>query len=409
MSLISAAQQHLAQLNARAQAGEKLFREEAWRRMESSGLPKRGTETWKYTSIAPLDMMNWTMRDVARESALPSALAEWLQDLRAEFDVAVFVNGEYAPAVSKVSADIQISPAVIERSAFKGEDGFADVSVAVARPGLNFRVRNHVKVARPLLVLKYQDENDGWISSFNQIELGESAELTLAEVFVGGEAPYLRSDLMQVRLNEHARLTWLRNQTESPSAFHFNETQVSLAAHANLHFTQMNRGAHWLRGQMFVDLAGQEADASVHGLTFGSERQHIDQRVVLSHTAAETTSSQLFKGVFKDSAKGILNGKIYIAPGAQKVSSRQMNHNMLVGPNAEANTKPELEIYADDVKANHGATVGRLDEEKMFYLRSRGIREDLAEKLLTESFVADVLMKIPDARLRRLAGEHNVT
>lgn len=408
MSLLAAAKQHLDQLNARAQAGEKLFREQAWGRVESMGLPKRGTETWKYTSIAPLDMMNWVMRE-ANESALPSEKMEWLQELRPDFDVAVFVNGEYAPAVSKLSNDIQISAANIENSGFKGEDGFADASLAVARAGVNFRIRNHVNVARPLLLVKYQDSSDGWVSTFNQIELGESAELTLAEVYIGGEAPYLRSELVQVKLAENSKLKWLRNQNESPSAFHFNETQVRLNSNANLHFTQMNRGSHWLRGQMFVELAGKNAEAHVHGLTFGAERQHIDQRVVLSHLVGETMSSQLFKGVFKDSAKGVLNGKIYIAPNAQKVSSIQMNHNLLLSPTAEANTKPELEIYADDVKANHGASVGRLDEEKMFYLRSRGIKEDMAEKLLGEAFVADVLMKIPDARLRRLAGEQNVS
>lgn len=408
MSVLTAVKQHLERVLPRLEAGERRFREEAVLRMESAGLPKRGTETWKYTSIAPLDMMNWSVRG-ANKTELPAEKRRWLDSLRGEFDVAVFVNGEYAPDLSQLSKEIQISAAPLVASGWKGEDGFADASLAVARPGLSFRVGSRVRAARPLLLLKYQDAHEGWISTFNQLALEPGAELSVAEVWIGGEAPYLRTDLTAVTLAEGARLTWLRQQTESPSAFHFSETRVSLAAQSALHFTQLNRGSHWLRGQMFVDLLGSGAEAFVHGLTFGKERQHLDQRVVVSHLAAESSSSQLFKGVYADSAKGVLNGKIYIAPNAQKVASRQMNHNLLIGPNAEANTKPELEIYADDVKANHGATVGRLDEDKIFYLESRGIPKATAEQLLSDAFVADVLMKIPDERLRRLAGESHVS
>ncbi len=408
MSVLSAVRQHLDKYLPRVDAGERQFREDAWRRAEATGLPKRGTETWKYTSIAPLDMMNWSVRGT-NKIALPDEKKQWLNSLRGDFDTAVLVNGEFAPEISNMSADIQVSAAQLSGSGMKGEDGFADASLAVARPGLRFHVGQGVQVRRPLLIVKYQDAHEGWISSFNQIEVRERAELTVAEVLIGGEAPYLRTDLMLVSLAEGARLKWLRQQTESPSAFHFNETRVTLAANSGLHFTQLNRGSHWLRGQIFVDLLGAGAEACVHGLTFGGERQHLDQRVVVSHFAGETTSSQLFKGVYGDSAKGVLNGKIYIAPGAQKVASRQMNHNLLLSPTAEANTKPELEIYADDVKANHGATVGRLDKEKVFYLESRGIAKATAEKILGDAFVADVVMKIPDERLRRLVGEHHVS
>lgn len=407
MSLLEAVKQHLERVLPRLEPAERQFREAAFKRLESLGLPKRGTETWKYTSIAPVDMMKWSVRG-ANKVSLPEDKKRWLDSLRSEFDVALFVNGEFVPELSQMAKEVQVSAVRMMGSAIQGEDGFAEASMAVARPGLTFRVGKGVAVARPLLIVKYQDAHEGWISTLNQIELEERAELTLAEVFIGGEAPYLRSDLLQVRLKEAARLQWLRQQTESAAAFHFSECRVHLAAKAGLHFTQLNRGSHWLRGQFFVDVAGPGAEAFVHGLSFGAEHQHVDQRVVVSHLAGESTSAQLFKGVYKDHAKGILNGKIYIAPGAQKVSSQQMNHNLLLSANAEANTKPELEIFADDVKANHGATVGRLDKDKMFYLRSRAISESVAERLLSDAFVADVVMKIPDVRLRRLAGEHHV-
>ena len=168
---------------------------------------------------------------------------------------------------------------------------------------------------------------------------------------------------------------------------------------------QLNSGAAWARGSLKIDIKGEHCEANIHGLTLARGEQHIDQRVEVNHHAALTTSSQLFKGVLKDHARGVLNGKIFIARDAQKVVSSQLNHNLLLSSTAEADTKPELEIYADDVKANHGASVGQLDEAKLFYLLSRAIPRHEAVQMLARAFAGDVLMKVPALALRELLSE----
>jgi Fe-S cluster assembly protein SufD len=399
MSLITAAKQQLDLLTPAASREEKALREEAWRRMETLGLPHRRTETWKYSSLAVLDKMTWPV-PAPTSLVLPPVLVRWLAARKAQFEIAVLVDGVFRPELSALGAEIKASPAAMQP--FHGEDGFANMSLAVAKPGLRIEVAAGAKVRRPLLILKYQSHG-GWLSSFHELALGDGAELRLAEVFAGGSARFLRTDLNLATVGENASLQWLRHQGEPGDCSHFSETQVKLARASRLHFTQVHRGSRWLRAQTFIDLNGEGAEAQLQGLTFGENEQHLDQRIVLNHRAGNTSSGQLFKGVLKDKAKGTTNGKIFIAQDAQKVASLQMNHNLLLSPGAEANTKPELEIYADDVKANHGATVGRLDEEKMFYLRSRGLTAAAAEKLLSEAFARDVYMKIPDLLLREIA------
>lgn len=374
-------------------------RAEAWRRMEQTGLPNRKTETWKYSSLAPLDKMQWTVAGAAA-GQLPLEWASRIREWQKSCDVAVIINGEFEERLSNVGQGFTVSRASL--SEFNGEDGFSNLNQAIAATGIRIEAAGGRKFERPLVLFKYQSAS-AWTSHFHEIKIGTNSELSVFEILCGTQEKYLRTDLNRIQLGENTQVRWLRRQQESKEAYHFGETQIDVPANARMHFTAVHRGSKWLRGQMKMNLTGAGAEAYVHGMTFGEGEQHNDQRIVVAHTAGNTTSGQLFKGVFKERARGAMNGKIFIAQDAQKVSSMQMNHNLLLSPGAEANTKPELEIYADDVKANHGATVGRLDEEKMFYLRSRGLTTALAEKLLSEAFTHDVFMKIPDARLRAFA------
>lgn len=400
MSLTALARPHFDQIQARALGAERAFRETAWRNSEATGLPTRKTETWKYISLAAIESAQWNFNSVNLE--LPSAWSSWLSQIKKDFSVAVMINGVLRVDLSSLPKEIAVKGADFTDFQFRGEDGFSNLTAAVAAPGYRLEVAAGVKVQKPLVILNYLEGEKNWSSCFHQIRVQTGAELRLIEVWAGGASHYFRSELMEAMVEERATLSWIRHQCEGTEAVHFNETQVHLAAQADFHLTQIQRGARWSRGQMQVTLNGEQARATVHGLTFGDGEQQVDQRLVMRHLKGETESQQLFKGVFKARAKGSLNGKIYIARDAQKVNSLQMNHNLLLSAGAEANTKPELEIYADDVKANHGATVGRLDEEKMFYLQSRGLTSAIAEKLLSEAFAADIYMKIPVQGARAL-------
>lgn len=402
MSLLTSAKNYLDQMQGRPDQAVRLA---AWRRMEALGLPNRKTETWKYSSLAGLDKAGF---DLAAPAAaeLPAVWTKWLAGQSRDFNLAVLINGRLNAEYSRLEPALVAGEAVLPAGT-ELEDGFASLSLAVAQPGLKLEARAGRKIERPLVIFKFHD-GEAWASSYNEITVEAGSDLRIAELFAGSRERYLRTDHTRVRVEPGARLTWLRRQNEMPGAYHFHEAQVTLARDSRLHLTHVHRGAKWMRGQLHVTLEGSGVEAEVHGLSFGENDQHTDQRIVVRHNAGENSSSQLFKGVYKDRARGTMNGKIYIARDAQRVASRQMNHNLLLSAGAEANTKPELEIYADDVKANHGATVGRLDAAKMFYLRSRGMTAADAERLLSDAFTRDVLMKIPDPELRRLAEADDV-
>ncbi|MGE4131652.1 MAG: SufD family Fe-S cluster assembly protein [Bdellovibrionales bacterium] len=398
MRILELAEDRLNQL----QSGEKPViaeaRARAWRRLESLGLPTKKTESWRYSNFQSLECVEWKLQS-ERAGSFPGVCANWLRDWGKEFDTVVLINGQLDPAQIQVGPGYTVEAASFE--SFAGEDGFSSLNSAIATPGLKLVI--HSSPARPLLIFKFQEGEGSWQSGLHQVHVMPGVSACVAEVFVGsGDAKYLRSDLGRIEVAEGAKLEWLKLQCESTGAHHFAETKIQVKG--ELRWTQVNRGSAWLKSQLLVDLLLPETFAQTNGLTFGVRDQHVDQRVVMTHQVGHNTSAQLFKGVFADRSRGTVNGKIFIARDAQKVNSHQLNHNLLLSDKAEVNTKPELEVYADDVKANHGASVGRLDDDKLFYLVSRGIHPADAERWLSEAFTSDVLMKVENKVLRRLAG-----
>ena len=402
MNLIERAKELLAErLRTERAEGGKAFRERAWSEFERQGLPDRHNEAWKYSALTELSRKDWA--PAAASDEIPAAAAELLRAWRDEFDVAVLINGVLHKKASRLTLESGYSlGSVAGDLKMDYDDGFVSMAAAVHRGGYHLHVEDGVAFPRPLLIVNCVQGEGAWASTLNHITLGARAEMQVCEVFVGGAAAYLRTDITQAELGEGAIFSWSRLQQDSPQASHFSEAQARLAKSAQLHLTQVNSGGAWGRHSLKVAIDGEHAEAQVNGLTFGRERQHLDQRVNVLHHAGHSTSSQLFKGVLKDHARGVLNGKIYIARHAQKVNSSQLNHNLLLSPQAEADTKPELEIYADDVKANHGASIGKLDEDKLFYLMSRAIPKDQAMGMLAKAFVGDVLMKIHKPTVRAL-------
>lgn len=408
--------QYKAALIRSEAAGERAFRENAWAQYTRLGLPDRKTETWKYSSLAGLTRAPWDM--AAPSIEVPQRAVEMVARWKNIFDVMLVVNGEPRGLPPRGVSVLNFSP--LDKVWF--EDGWIGLSAALARPGFELRVGRGIRLKKPLLFLHVQTGGKSLAPSLHRIILEEGARAQVAQAFVGagsvaaspagvGEsnpnssAGYFRSEIILADVEDRAELQWLRVQFDDLGANHFSEVQCRLGEGAKLYQTQLNTGAAWSRSTLRAEIHGELAEAHIGGLTFARGSQHCDQRVEVRHLSGGTISQQLFKGVLKDRARGVLNGKIYIARGAQKVQSSQLNHNLLLTPQAEADTKPELEIYADDVKANHGASIGKLDEDKVFYLMSRGLTRAQAQHMLAEAFVADVLMKIPSKKLRLFAGK----
>lgn len=405
MSFTQATEAQFNQLLNSASGAERSFREEAWREYQRVGLPDRKNEAWKYTSLNTLTKKSWNPAPV--KAPLPPEVLKLRDEYHKKFDVAVVMNGEWRPEESLIKTpELRFTHAPLtDLQPARSQDGFVILAGALAKAGFALEIADNCELNRPLMILYSQSEGEFISSSFHKLSVGLGSRLHLAECFVGGQASW-RWHQMRVELGENSEVMWLRLQREAILSNHWLETKVDVPRSARLHFTQINSGGSWIRSHFDFDLAGEGASVQVQGLNFGRATQHVDQRLSLNHLSARTESSQLFKGVLKDSARGVLNGRIYIAPDAQKVNSSQLNHNLLLSSRAEADTKPELEIYADDVKANHGASVGRMDQNKLFYLMSRGLTENQARQMLAHAFVADVLMKIPRHDLRDLAEEH---
>ena len=378
------------------------FRTHAWNEFRRLGLPERRHEAWKYTNLDAVMKQSWA--HLPTEDELPSEVIMLRDKWKSEFDVLVIDHGRLRMDESLISDTTRscLIEAELEPASF--EDGFAHLHAALSQTPLHLRLARGQTLERPLLIIRWQAGNKSWVSSVVHFELGEGSTATLAEIFVG-KGEYLRGELGFVKLGAGARLSWLRAQHESLEATHYGEVRVELGRDSALDVTQINAGARWSRSTLTADIDQTGGEANLRGLVFGKDRQHHDQRVVSNHRAAHTASSQLFKSVLRDQSRGILNGKIYIARDAQKVNSSQTNHSLLIGKGAEADTKPDLQIYADDVKANHGASIGRLDDDKIFYLQSRGLRAEEAERMLAQAFVGDVIMKIADETLRDLATD----
>lgn len=389
-------------LKGTSSPAETAFRERAWQAFVKQGLPDRSNEAWKYSTLGALTQKNWTAATSLANA--PVLALDLVREFKADFDIALMVNGELQPQHSLLTLEagyeFKRRSFTSGRGTLNYDDGFLSAAAAVNRGGYELTIAPGLEIKRPLLIVHCHQGEGSWSSTINRIAVGKGARFSLAEVFIGAGSSYLRTDITQLEVADGGHLNWVRAQQESELASSFAEVQGHLRAQSGLSLTQVNCGAAWSRNSLKIDIHGEGAEAQINGLSFGRGQQHVDQRVQVSHHAPHTTSAQLFKGVLKDGARGVLNGKIYIAKHAQKVASSQLNHSLLLGSGAEADTKPELEIYADDVKANHGASVGRMDEGKLFYFLSRGITRERAQQMLAQAFVSDVMMKIPSPVLR---------
>lgn len=388
-----------------APVAEKRFRADAWAQYSRLGLPHRQTETWRYSNLNAVLKTDWPLAGHLSDSSILEEVERIREKWRLQFDIAVVLDGLFRPELSETGGYKVSALDLSSLGDVRFEDGWGGLSAALARPGFSLEISGE-RAKRPLLIVQAHSGGAVWSTSVNRIVLSSHSSAEIASILIGPNSKYLRSDITLVDLGESSRLEWARIQHESAEAYHFSEVQGRLTKGSRLNLTQLNGGAAWSRTSLRAQILGDLGEAHIHGLTFGRASQHIDQRVEVRHSSAHTTSSQLFKGILKDAARGVLNGKIVIERDAQKVVSSQLNHNLLLSKTAEADTKPELEIYADDVKANHGASVGRMDEEKLFYLMSRGIPREQAQQMLAHAFVGDVLMKIEAPLLHQFADEN---
>jgi Fe-S cluster assembly protein SufD len=383
----------------------------------SAGLPDTRVEAWKYTALRALGQRSFASGDDQAQTRVVDAASLILPGV--EGPRLVFVNGVFRAdlsALDSLPAGLTLQPLsqalhgdteplrfALSRHYRETGDAFARINAASARDGVVLRVAANAKIAAPVQLVFVGAAAEAALAwhARNVIELGDSAELTLIEQHVAsGEQDHLATLVSDIELHQGARLhhTVLQNAAIGASLVRRNSLRLHARAHATLHVLEL--GGALVRHDLQAELLGDGAQLDTRGVFMPHGRQHIDTQLAIRHQALNTTSSSNWRGVANDRARGVFRGAIVVAPGADGSDASLSNKNLLLSASAEIDTKPELEIYADEVKAAHGATVGQLDERSLFYLRSRGIPQAEARALLTTAFCRAVLDDLPNETLR---------
>jgi len=383
----------------------------------AGGLPDTRVEAWKYTALRGLGQRRFATGDAAAATRGVDAATFALPGV--DGPRLVFVNGVFRADLSALDAlpdGLSLQPLAralhghaeplrfaLSRHYREAGDAFARINAASAGDGMVLRVAAHAKIGAPvhLVFVGAAAEVELAWHARNVIELGEGASLSLVEHYVSsGEQAQLVTLVSDIELREGAQLhhSVLQNAALGANLIRRSGLRLRSRAQALLHVLEL--GGALVRHDLQAELVGDGAQLHTRGAFMPHGRQHVDTQLAIRHQALNTTSTSTWRGVANDRARGVFRGAIVVAPGADGSDASLNNKNLLLSPAAEIDTKPELEIYADEVKAAHGATVGQLDERSLFYLRSRGIPLAEARALLTAAFCRAVLDDLPNETLR---------
>ncbi len=381
-------------------------RAQALDRFAKAGLPTTRVEAWRFTSLRGLDKLSLAPAPDAAlvtVDAIPTAL-------EAPGPRLVFVAGQFRADLSRTGelpdgVVLESLSATLRNGADALADGpFRALNDALSTDGAALRVAAGVKLAVPVELVFIAAGVEGKTPLWNPritIDLADGAEATVVEHHVGSnEGAYVSNIAADIRVGTGARLHHYKLQAESLEAWHLANVVTHLAGGATYDTFVLNLGARLSRHEARQVLDGEGIEARVSGAYAIGGSQVSDITTLIDHAKPHCTSREVVKGVIDGNAKAVFQGKIIVRPDAQKTDGYQLNRALLLSDNAEINSKPELEIYADDVKCSHGATAGELDEDQMFYLRARGIPRDAARVLLIGAFLDEALEEIIDETVR---------
>jgi Fe-S cluster assembly protein SufD len=381
------------------------LRQESLARAEARGLPTGRDEAWKYTSVAALEKRGF--RAISSAPMLDAVTLSKLLIPGLDCPRAVFVNGRFSSTLSSLPRGVRVLTAAVADVDLRAQlqaptgwedDTFLNLNTALFQDVLVLEVAADARLTQPLAFLHVSLPDAEPASHHLRcvVSLGAHSQATLLERYLGwDDARHLTNSVVQVHLAAGAELTHVRLQDESPQGFHVGRVLVQQAADSRYLSHNIQTGAAWARLDLATDLNATGASAELDGLYTVNGRQHTDNHTHINHLAHHTTSRELYRGVLDGHGRAVFNGRVLVAKHAAKTDSAQANHNLLLSKGAEIDTKPELEIYADDVKCAHGATIGQLDEQQLFYLRSRGLDADAARALLVGAFAGRLVDRLP--------------
>jgi Fe-S cluster assembly protein SufD len=380
------------------------------------GLPHRRIEEWKYTDLRTL------LREVAPLAAAPdqAALERAAKAVTAHGVVdshkLVLVDGVFAPQLSdqalETGVEVRALREVLESKdvdaradllmTTAASDAMISLNTAMATDGVVIGVAENVTLTRPLHIVHIATQSKTAAFTRSLLQLAKGAHATLVESFAAAEGAvaYQVHDSVVLSVGDGAELQHVRLVEDAKDAANISTAIVTLGAKVHFNSFNLTGGVAVSRYQGFIKFSGEGTHADVNGVNLLNERQHGDTTLVLDHAVPHCTSNEVFRAAVDDQAHSVFQGRINVFPDAQKTDARMMTRALLLSDGAEADNKPELEIFADDVSCGHGATIGALDESLLFYLRARGLSENEAQALLIQAFVGEAIESIADEGLR---------
>jgi len=384
------------------------LRQVASDRFDTLGFPTTKNEDWKFTNLAPfLKTLDAEPGSLAPEELAAAPFADLGRPRL------VFVNGRYAPLLSAPPAGVKAGSlrealdsggvGQVGRYADFEKNALVALNTAEFEDGALVEIGNGCVLDSPIHLLFVS--TGGAAYPRNLILAGRDSQATILETYLGlGEQPSFTCAVTELVAGDGSVISHLKLQDETTRALHWGMLRVEQGASSNFTSYNIALGAGLARNEIAAVLAGEGAECTLKGLYLATGRQHIDNYTTLDHAREHSTSHELYKGILDGDSHGVFHGRIIVRPEAQKTDAIQRNKNLLLSRGAVVNTKPQLEIYADDVRCTHGATVGQVDQEAVFYLRSRGIGLAEARSLLTVAFTGEILEGIPVEVIRsRLA------
>jgi Fe-S cluster assembly protein SufD len=410
-SYLSAFREFESGLNGQTQKPVHSLRTSAIERFESLGFPNTRDEDWINTNVAPLTKI-----------AFDQATVETAQDLASpipglDCPTLVFVNGRHSGDPSSQvdslpdgvtltslneaieSGNQQILGHLAQHAQFN-ENTFTALNTAFINDGALIHVPRGVVVESPIHLL-FISRGAQTVSHPRVLVVAEdNTQVTVIETYVG-KGDYFTNTVTELVAGDDTVVDHYKLGLEDPRAYHIASMQTTQGAHSNVSTHSISLGGLLVRNEVNAKLAGEACEATVNGFYLLEEDQHLDNHTLIEHVEPSCTSHELYKGILGGSSQGIFRGKIHVHQKAQGTDAYQTNQNLLVSEDANVNAKPQLEIYADEVKCSHGVTIGQLDEEAIFYLRARGISEQNAQQLLVHAFANDIINKVKVESVRK--------
>lgn len=383
----------------------------ALERFLTLGFPTQRDERWKYTNLRRLESRTFALPE---PSPVAPASSRWVSDVGQRI---VFVDGQWMPGLSNPTAqppgvtvltigqwirhDADATAHFLSHSLADPDNAFENLNTAFFEDGVVIEIAPDTRVDAPIYIVHQWQSTGRMTHPRIVVRAGQHSSVTFIEHYIGApDVESFTNAVVTIDANPGANVQHYRLQQEGAKTFHIGTVRARLLQDARYAAHDIALGATIGRSDITAVLEGHGAEAKLRGVFSPSGTQHHDVYTRIEHVAPHTTSEEEYRGIADGRGRGVFNGKVKVHPHAQKIDARQLSRNLLLAPTAEIDTKPELEIYANDVKCSHGATTGQLDAIALFYLRSRGVSAEEARMLLIRAFAESILLTIEPKGLR---------